>query len=272
MRSAPFRAGGLALASLILVPLAGAGSHPARWGRAGHQAIAMLAAERLSPGARERLQDLLAGQGVGDASTWADSVRPARPATEPLHYVNIPIWAPRYEPERYCPEGRCVLGAITHYRAVLADPGTPALERTEALKFLIHFVSDLHQPLHVADRGDRGGNDVRVGYRGRGTSLHSLWDTGLVEAIAPDGPALAEQLRSRLAALPADSVAAWSEGTPEDWAMGLQRISREVVYRLPPEGGIDAAYVAATHPIVERQLLQAVLRLAAVLEAVLAPR
>jgi len=272
MRNAPFRAGCLAVAGLILVPHARAGNPPARWGRTGHQAIAVLAAERLSPGARVRLQDLLGGDAVGDAATWADSIRPTRPATGPLHYVNIPIWAPRYEPQRYCPDGRCVLGAIAHYRAVLADPGLPALERTEALKFLIHFVSDLHQPLHVADRGDRGGNDVRVSFRGRGSNLHSLWDTGLVEDIAPDGPALAGLLRSRLAALPADSVAAWSEGTPEDWAMGLQRISREVVYRLPPEGEIDAAYVAVTRPIVERQLVQAVVRLAAVLEAVLAPR
>jgi hypothetical protein len=232
--------------------------------------VGALAWERLSPEARARVQALLGGESLAAISTWADSVRPIRRETAPLHYVNIPIWEAGYDPGRHCPEGRCVVAAITRYRIQLADPAASTAVRGEALRFLVHFVQDLHQPLHAGDRSDRGGNDVPVRLGARETNLHALWDTDVVRAVAPDDQSLRERLAARLAAVPPDSLAAWRSGDPAAWAMEGQRLARQRVYALlPPDGVIGSAYVAAAREVVETQLVKAVVRLAMVLEEAL---
>jgi len=93
-----------------------------------------------------------------------------------LHYVNSPPDSDGYDAQRDCADGCCVVGAIEHYADVLHDPTTPRPLKIEALKFLVHFVGDVHQPMHAGYERDKGGNDVKVWFFDNNTNLHSLWD------------------------------------------------------------------------------------------------
>lgn len=240
-----------------------------RWWELGHHAVATVAWDLLSPATRARARELLAGDDFVQVSTWADSIRPHRRETGPWHYVNVPIWAPRYHPETHCPRGDCVIGAIERFQAVLADLTATAHDRGEALRFIIHFVGDIHQPLHAGDRGDRGGNDTRVTRNGRETNLHAVWDGAVVEALAPDAAGLMSRLRTSLAWIPAETQADWGNDPVLVWAEESRAISRDHGYRVPSDGAIDTEYLVAKREVVETALLKAGVRLAAMLEAAL---
>jgi hypothetical protein len=147
--------------------------------------VATLAATILTTEARTQVASLLdPGTTTADISTWADEVRPTRPNTGPWPYVNIPRGAAGYNAKRDCARG-CVVSAIEQSIRLLQDPSKGRAVRQEALKWLVHFVADLHQPLHaIADH--RGGNDVPGQFNGRQTNLHRLWDVDLIERAAPD--------------------------------------------------------------------------------------
>ena len=123
----------------------------------------------------------------------ADQIRMQRPETAPWHYVNIPIHPAPDEPSDYdatrdCPNDACVVAKIEQFERVLADRQVSQRQRLEALKYLVHFVGDVHQPLHTSNDHDRGGNEVPVTFMGRQTNLHAVWDTGIIEpAVKGDG-------------------------------------------------------------------------------------
>ena len=152
------------------------------WGQAGHRLAANLAFEQLTPQARasvERLLTLEPGATLASISTWADETR--SPSTAAWHYVNIPRDAGcHYEEARDCPGGQCVVAAIERQRRVLVS-GASDVEKLRALKYLAHLVPDVHQPLHAGYADDRGGNKFQLQAFGRGTNLHAVWDTGLIE-------------------------------------------------------------------------------------------
>lgn len=244
----------------------------ALWSARGHRVIAEVAWLHLSPGVRDQVTGLLDGLSFAETSTWADSVRPMRRETAPFHYVNIPTWAVRFEPREHCPEDACVIRAIERFRVVLADRAAPVPARTEALRFLVHLIGDMHQPLHVGDQADRGGNDRRLSLNGRETNLHSVWDGDVVLALAPSEATLLQRVAARAAAAGADEIAAWTAGTVTGWAMEGQAISRDRSYRLPRDGMIGRDYLDAQAEVVETQLARAAVRLAFVLtEALTAP-
>src|SRR5690606_8782647 len=119
----------------------------------------------------------LKGEGsLAEAGTWADRIRGDERYNwaAPLHYINLPVTWQTYEPSRDCPSQGCILKAIETYRAQLADKTLSDRERAEALLFLVHFVEDIHQPMHTGLRDDRGGNDVKVSFYGFETNLHAL--------------------------------------------------------------------------------------------------
>ena len=239
------------------------------WSAAGHHAVASLAWTRLTPTTRERVRTLLEGTDFVHAATWADSVRPTRRATAPWHYVNIAIWETRYDARRHCPEGNCVIGAIEQFEQVLSDPAKPRLERAEALRFLIHFVGDIHQPLHAGDRTDRGGNDTEVLLNGRQTNLHRVWDFDVVDVLASSEEGLIDRLRQRMDRLSEEAVGEWQSGTAVEWAMEGQQIARNNAYRLPGDGRIGRAYLDTQAEVVETALLKGATRLAVLLNRAL---
>ncbi len=258
------------LALCMLVPLlatAEAHVHGARWWDLGHRIVARLAELRLTPRARAAVRDILDGQSLPDASVWADNIRQYRHDADPLHYVNIPLRDTVYDPARHCPGGRCIVAAIEHDRQVLADAAAAPADRAEALRFLVHFMGDLHQPLHVADDGDRGGNQRPVTLLGHATNLHAVWDGELLDSSGVDQESYFASLRRQMMSF---DLAALERGTVADWAMEGHRIAVEDAYRLPLDGRLGRAYVQANRPVVDRALIAAGVRLAKVLNGALA--
>ena len=242
------------------------------WGPEGHDLVARLADAHLSAAARARVAEIL-GPGVTMASisTWADQIRRSRPGTDTWHYTDIPIDRPRLDMQRDCPKRDCVIAKIEDFEKELGNPATSPQERREALMFIVHFVGDMHQPLHSSDNKDKGGNGVRTEFFGQSMNLHSVWDVGLLRRMGDEDKLFAEFSRDLTPKLQKK----WAKGTVEQWADEAHRASQKIVYgKLPkvaagaPEP-IDAAYEQAADPLIRLQIEKAGARLAGVLNATL---
>ena len=157
------------------------------WGGPGHIATAFLAQSLFHPSASLLSTTLLPdfNGSIAPIASWADAVRntnniPYYPWSAPFHYVNTPSYDCHYIPSRDCPTGQCVDGAIHNYTTLSLDPSTPYQVRREAFEFLVHFIGDLHQPLHAGFAGGANGIIVRFNNATGTTNLHSLWDSGLI--------------------------------------------------------------------------------------------
>jgi S1/P1 Nuclease len=174
----------------VLVLYLACPGHAFAWGYAGHRIIAEIAEQFLEPTTARRVRELLDIENVttlADVSTWADQIRVQRPETAPWHYVNIPVHpasdgSSGYDATRDCPNDACVVAKIVQFERVLANSQAPGRQRLEAFKYLVHFIGDLHQPLHASNNNDRGANEVPVMFMGRQTNLYAVWDTGIIEA------------------------------------------------------------------------------------------
>ena len=200
------------------------------WGPRGHQAIAYLAAMNLTPQARAQVAGLLGGEAeamMALSANWADEIRDTRPHTGPWHYVNLKIGGDmRYRAGRDCPRDACIVAQIARQEAVLRGPA-PREQKAEALKYLIHFIADIQQPLHAADNDDRGGNRVYLRWRGQRITLHHFWDDEMVVASGRDPRAIARALD---AATPRARKDALGAGTPTSWAQASAAIARDQIY------------------------------------------
>lgn len=264
-----------ALLGLLLVP-----PPVAAWGGLGHRLVGALASDDLSPRARREVDALLAGEPeptLAGVANWADRLRDhdaARGArTSPWHYVNLGEHACGYEPARDCANGDCVVEAIRRQAALLADRGQPAAARREALKFVVHFIGDVHQPLHAAYARDKGGNTVQIRVPTadggtRGSNLHSHWDSGLLKSAGLDEAAWLQRLRAMPLVVGVDIPPLPPRAA--DWARYACSVATAPEF-YPPRPSLGAGYDAQWRPIAEAQLRRAGMRLAAVLNAALAP-
>ena len=236
------------------------------WGAQGHQVVAALAWQGLSPAARQeavRLLSLEPGQTLVTISTWADEVR--GPSTAPWHYLNFPRGQCQFEASRDCPQGQCVVSAIERQFAVLRSKATDA-ERLLALKHLVHFVGDIHQPLHAGYRDDRGGNQVQLQFFLRGSNLHALWDKGLLDQLALSDAALISLVNAQSLQ---DAVPEQAMPSPVEIAEESCRIVAQPGFY--PQGDPGSAYVQGMTPVLLRRLALAGQRLAAMLNLALLP-
>jgi hypothetical protein len=261
------------------------------WWDYGHEVVARIAWIEVKPETRAAMRRLMVRQAeldtptcpvrtIEEASVWADCIKPLGDRfsyQNSWHYQNVHICRP-FDQAAACRDGNCVSAQIERNARLLADRGLPQRERLMALAFLVHFVGDLHMPLHAGDRGDLGGNRVPVAYgliAGR-TNLHSAWDGYIAErAIStPDAGA-----RGLLAGLgPADKTA-MREGSVTDWARESWELSRTHAYgtiaedpcAAMPDGRpvIGEAEVQALIPVVRMQVARAGLRLARLLDEAL---
>jgi len=244
------------------------------WGASGHSTVAEIAQRRLHPYARRQVKRLLGGEkSLASIASWADDIVLLRPNTFNWHFVNIPYDAADYVPARDCadtPKGDCVINAIARSRAVLADARAPAQQRAEALKFLVHFVGDLHQPLHVTDRDDAGGNKVAVTFFGTPMSLHAVWDYGIIDKHTFDWGQYVDEIERNWIA--GKDLVRLQRGSPVDWALDAHKLAVDVVYVLPEDFKLGDDYYRRALPVVDRQLALAGVRLAALLNEILAPQ
>jgi hypothetical protein len=291
------------------------------WGCDAHRMVALIASARLGDGARAAATALLRAHPIApdergcraasrnalaDVAMWADAIRDDERETAPWHYVELGRDAAREDVARACPSGRCVTGALARQLDVLRS-GAADATRARALRFVVHLVADLHQPLHAAGNGDRGGNCVPVTWFGdtprserRGErwhpNLHAVWDTALVSAILAREHATATEYAEALRRRRADDIARWQRADVriDEWAWETHRVGVDVAYgKLSPpipaeprvrldscrgnreigrrmaalDVRLDEAYVDAVRSAVDTQLAKAGARLAAVLEA-----
>jgi hypothetical protein len=243
------------------------------WGRMAHRASARLAEARLSPQARAIIRDVLEpGESLADASTWADENSRDIRGSAGWHFVNVPVNAQHYDP-RDCRRGGCVVSKIAEFKAVLLDPHAGRARRRTALRFYVHLIQDLHQPMHVADRNDRGGNNVQVRFgRYDNTNLHQVWDSGLLYQGFRNETDLVRGLED-LARQPESGT--WLKGRIEDWADESLAVGRRA-YLLPGTNRIvrtgDALgrdYERENLPLVTDRVARSGIRLAALLNEVL---
>ncbi len=242
------------------------------WGSEGHEIVAAIAARELTPAASRQVARLLGGDAAAmmiHDSNWADEIRSDRPETGRWHFVDIPLDSGGYDAARDCPGGDCVVARIAQDRQILANAKLPPPQRAEALMFLIHFVADIHQPLHTVDDGDRGGNDIRAWADGRRTNMHHVWDMNVVEPLGPDASAVAAAI---LAGLSPQQIRAWQSGTPAAWANESFHLAQTDVYafvRGRHTVRVPDAYLEREEPAVRTQLARAGARLAWILNTTL---
>ena len=265
----------LACLGLLLLP-----SLALAWGNEGHETVAAVAETFLTPQARRQVTQLLAADPTDHdmvaASTWADRIRHAQPQTAPWHFVDIPFDAPSgFDQARDCATDRCIVAVLQHQIATLGDRRQPARQRAEALKWVIHLVGDLHQPLHAAERNhDRGGNEVWVIFNGHKQRLHAVWDSGLVLVIDDHHTSLPTTLAAKITAA---QKADWSRGSITDWVNESWTIAHTFIYPrlgnapadLTNPFALPANYDDDACPIVADRLSRAGLRLANILNATL---
>lgn len=240
----------------FLLALCAALSSPAHaWGALGHRLVARLAESDLSPKARAEVARLLQGEAdptLAGVANWADELRDEPGfgrTTSRWHYVNIPEQHCRYDAARDCKDGRCIVDAITRQRAILADRSQPDAARARALKFLVHFVGDIHQPLHTIAAG-RGGNDIQINLDGKGSNLHRLWDSELLASAKLDETAYVKRLRK----LPAPRAPVTGDAVA--WAEASCKVTTREGF-MPERAKIDQNDVQRWRPIAETQLRQA---------------
>ena len=270
-----------------LLALLAAASPAFAWSALGHRLVGDLAARQLQPSAQAEVARLLAGESdptLAGVAVWADDLRASSPAdyqrTSRWHYINTPEGTCAADMARDCPDGECVVGAIEAQQRLLADPAQPPATRRDALKFLVHFVGDVHQPMHANHRPDQGGNRFDVQLRTplqpeayarsryvdgvMATNLHSIWDYYVLAGAGLDLPAYAQRLD--LGAWP--STRALASG-PLAWAgESCRLIDARGLY--PADPAMDHAYLDAMRPLAEQRVRQAAWRLAALLNSTLA--
>ncbi|KAI9788252.1 MAG: hypothetical protein M1816_007018 [Peltula sp. TS41687] len=270
----------LALTSSVPVTLA--------WGSFGHQLIAYVASEFVSDKTESFCQDILSDRSAGylaNASTWADSFRASSAGrfSAPFHYIDAQDNPPSscgVDLERDCGEEGCVVSAIANYTERIRDETLPPIDINQALKFLIHFVGDVHQPLHDENLA-RGGNSINVTFDGTRTNLHHVWDTEIPEKWA-GGKTIghAEKTASMLSKAIKTGVyksraKSWLKNldisAPSKTAMFWAKDANSLVCTTVLKDGVEAAldedlggaYFETASPIVQQQLAKAGYRLGA---------
>jgi hypothetical protein len=249
------------------------------WGREGHHLVALIAQNHIGAETKARVQELLGDETLVTVSTWPDEIRRERDETAAWHYVDIPKSAAFFEPMRDCYQPynnhkgadadhhNCVVDRIDIFARIVADKSQPKATRVEALKFLVHFVGDIHQPMHAIDEAG-GGNQIKVVQFGSATcggdrpcNLHSVWDGGLIEHTKLDEPAYAQRLE---ALIQAGHLEREAGGRPADWANESHRLAEGAL--LEPGGLADELYFQQEIGLVDQRLALAGLRLARVLD------
>ncbi len=261
------------------------------WGPEGHEVVAAIARAELAPAIRAKVDailatdpDTLTAPDMIARANWADAWRDGgHKETAAWHYVDIELDHPDVGaachdypsvsgPASAGPAEDCIVDKVGAFEAELADPAAAPGERLLALKYLLHFVGDMHQPLHSSDNHDKGGNCVRITLgEPRTLNLHRYWDTNVIEEQDPDALHLAGALRARITP---QQRAEWAQGRPRDWAMQAFEVARRTAYTIGSAPGCDtgaapvalpAGYDAAARAAADLQLERAGVRLALVL-------
>lgn len=248
----------LAAAALILPQTASA------WGLTGHRVVGEIAQSLLTTEARAGVAGILENEDLAEAANWPDFMKASpekfwKEEASALHYVTVPE-GKTYAEVGPPPEGDAIT-ALARFRAQVLDTRLPKAQRALALRFIIHVVGDLHQPMHVGDGTDRGGNDVKLDFFGQPSNLHSIWDSGLIDR---QQLSYTEMARWLMRSTDIKQAKAWMDPNPLTWVAESAAI-RPTLY---PDGTkISYDYAFAHDAILKQRLTQGGVRLATYLNA-----
>ncbi|KCZ49831.1 MULTISPECIES: S1/P1 nuclease [unclassified Hyphomonas] len=253
------------LLSLALAALAASPAHA--WGKTGHRVVAAIGDEYLSDEAAAAVKEILGAESMAEASDWPDFMRSDssdfwRREANPWHYVTIPegeVYADITPP----PEGNAIT-ALEHFRAIAIDETQPPEQRQLALRFIIHLVGDLQQPLHAGNGTDRGANLFTCYFFEERTNLHEVWDELLINNQELSYTEWTDWLTAKITA---EDVLVWSAATPGQWADESAAI-RDQIY--PDSQILSYDYVYKTRGFLRQQLSKGGVRLAAYLNEMFA--
>lgn len=229
------------------------------WGPQGHRIAGALTIEYLSPAALAEVEALLGSESLADASTWADRMRASpspfwQKTAGPFHYVTVRTGKTYGE---IGPPGKGdSVTALAEFGQTLRDPEASRAHRQLALRFSVHIIQDLHQPLHVGNGRDRGGNNVKLKLDGISTNLHRVWDSTILSVAGRSD----REWVARLSSITPQQASDWTEADPLAWIAESASL-REQIY--PEHRTIDEEYLRRWLPKVELRLQQSAVRTAA---------
>ncbi|MBT2246893.1 S1/P1 nuclease [Sphingobium sp. BHU LFT2] len=232
------------------------------WGPIGHRITGAIADQNLSGLARANVRLLLGNEDLAEAATWPDDMKsdPSdfwQKSASPWHYVTVKQ-GEAYAASDAPPEGDAMM-ALSRFSAVLRDPRASIEDKRLALRFVVHIIGDLHQPLHAGDGDDRGGNDVKLTWFGRSSNLHSVWDSGIIEQRSLSYSEYAAWLSRSITP---EQVIAWNDVNAGDWVAESIAL-RKTIY--PKETALSWDYAYQFRPALEDRLKRGGVRIAAYL-------
>ncbi len=241
------------------------------WGEDGHRIVGEIAWHHLEPEVANEVKLLLqttAEPNLAEAATWADRIRSNDQYdwAAPLHYINLPRqWDGHYEEARDCPANGCIIKAIAKFQQVLGDRNRNKKDRAQALLFIVHFIGDLHQPMHTGLYEDKGGNEYAVQFFDIDTNLHALWDVHLLSRLTSDWKTYAEQ---QIGKITAEQRQQWQSTGATLWARESHQLAHSLAYTT--ETQLGEQYFLDSRSTLAMRLQQGGVRLAAVLNKTLA--
>jgi hypothetical protein len=234
------------------------------WGKTGHRVVSKLAQQYLTTKAQKEIDILLDGASLVSISTYGDEIKsnPKYKALRPWHYINLPL-DESYANAKKNPKGDVVM-AIKKCIAKVKDQNEPKNERAFYLKLLVHFIGDLHQPMHVGRKEDRGGNSIRLQWFGKTSNLHSLWDSHLIDSHGMN----ATQLLGDLEELSPKLIKEIQNQSLEQWVNESQALAKIIYENTPSNSKLGEEYQSRYLPLLKIQLQRGGLRLAAQLNEI----
>ena len=239
------------------------------WGKTGHRTTGEVAEKYLTKKTKQKIEELLDGQSLAFVSTYGDDIKsdPAYRKYGPWHYVNLDAGQTKYDKEKANPAGDLVF-ALRKGISVLKDPGASKEEKAFHLKMLVHFMGDLHQPLHAGRGEDKGGNEIQVRWFGDGSNLHRVWDSEMINDFQMSFTELAESTDD----LSAREVKQIAQGDVLDWMYESKELSKKVYASVEPGERLGYEYMYKWFPVVHDQLQKGGIRLATVLNEIFASK
>lgn len=237
------------------------------WGPTGHRVVAKVAENHLSPQAAAAVKKLLSPDTLIEAANWPDEIRsdPAWLHAGPFHFISIPdgqtYQRHSREPDQ---DPRDIVEAIEHFQLVLKNGSARRSQRADALRWIVHLIGDIHQPLHVGRAEDKGGNDIPAVWHGELTNMHQIWDEDLIDTTRLSYSEFAKSIDTASA----EEIRVWQSSTLITW-MNESQGHRNEAYKVPGMRTADSyRYSYVNLPLVRKRLQQAGVRVAGTLNEI----
>lgn len=234
------------------------------WGNTGHRTIGKIAESHLSKKAKKQIRELLNGQSLAYVSTYGDDIKSDRKYDKfyNWHFVNFPFDS-SYEDSEKSPKGDIVKGINTCI-GILNNPESSREDKVFYLKFLVHLIGDLHQPLHVGRSEDKGGNDIKLKWHYKKTNLHRVWDSDMIRSWNMSYTELADNAKI----LSKEQIKAIEKGSILDWTNESQALAIKVYASAKSDDNLGYSYSYQFFGTVQSQLQKSGIRLAKVLNGI----